>query len=111
MKGFLRAALVTAALFAVFTLSAHAETVKGGIKYDYKGATIVDNNWTFDTETGVLTITSRANGYNETGTGQDDYKKYGAWSDYNDKIKKVVLEGRFSKRSNNAFRGCKNLFQ
>lgn len=109
MKGFLRAALVTAALFAVFTLSAHAETVKGGIKYDYKGSTIVDNDWTFDTETGVLTITSRTNGYNETGTGQDDYKKYGAWSDYNDKIKKVVLEGRFSKISNNAFRGCKNL--
>lgn len=109
MKGFLRAALVTAALFTVFTLSAHAETVKGGIKYDYKGSTIVDNDWTFDTETGVLTITSRTNGYNETGTGQDDYKKYGAWSDYNDKIKKVVLEGRFSKISNNAFRGCKNL--
>ncbi len=97
MKGFLRAALVTAALFTVFTLSAHAETVKGGIKYDYKGSTIVDNDWTFDTETGVLTITSRTNGYNETGTGQDDYKKYGAWSDYNDKIKRSFSKADFQK--------------
>lgn len=109
MKGFTRALFVVAAMFALLTFSAHAESVKGEIKYDYNGKTIVDNDWFFDTETGTLTIKSRSNGYNETGTGQADYKKYGAWSDYNDSIKKVVLDGRFSKISNNAFRDCKNL--
>lgn len=93
-----------------FSALAYAETVSGHIEYKYNGSVIVNNDWTFDTETGVLTIKSvKSSGWNECGTGQKSYDKYGGWSKYNSQIKKVVLDGNFRKISNNAFKNCHNL--
>lgn len=72
---------------------------------------IVDNDWTLDTETGVLTITSNDTSYNETGSGGTSSisKKYGGWYEYRKLVKKVVLVGNFGKISNNAFLNHVNL--
>lgn len=95
--------------FCAEASAANDKIVTGSIKYEYNGSVIVNNEWELDKESGTLTIKSVGTGYNETGTGQEKYKKYGAWSDYKDLIKRVVLDGRFNKVSNNAFNGCKNL--
>ncbi len=105
--------LMTAVALTVFlsllALSAYAETAAGHFEYTYNGGTIVNNDWTLDRNSGLLTIKSVGGGYNECGTGQPKYDKYGGWSKYNQEIKKVVLDGNFSKISNNAFKDCKNL--
>lgn len=97
-------AIFSALLFAA---AVSAETVNGHFEYTYNNSIIVDNDWTFDTETGLLTITKvGTNNWNECGTGQSGFDKYGGWSKYNSQIKKVVLVGSFQKISNNAFKGC-----
>ena len=103
---------ILTALFSAlfFAMSTSAEIVTNHFEYTYKDSTIVNNDWTFDTETGLLFIKSSSGGdWNECGTGQKSYDKYGGWSKYNSQIKKVVLEGTFHKISNNAFKGCANL--
>ncbi len=72
---------------------------------------IVDNSWSLDTETGVLTIVSNDASYNETGSGgaRDTSEKYGGWYEYRNLVKKIVLSGHFGKISNNAFSGHENL--
>ena len=94
-------------IFAVMLVSfASAEVIEGHMDYMYGTQKVVDNDWTLDTETGVLHIKSvGSNGWNESGSASYN----GGWSKYSSYIKKVVLEGRFSKISASAFINCTNL--
>ena len=96
---------------AALVLFASAEVYSGHIEYTYLNQTIVDNDWTLDSETGLLKIKSAStNSWNECGTGSlSSFDEYGGWSKYKLLIKKVVLIGKFQKISHNAFSGCTNL--
>ena len=114
MKSFIKITTFIATvviLSAALALFAFAEVYSGHIEYTYKDQIIVNNDWTIDSETALLTIKSAsANNWNECGTGSSkSYDSRGGWSKYNSLIKKVVLVGNFQKISNNAFNGCKNL--
>lgn len=99
--------LLSAVCFAAVS---GAELISDHFEYTYKNSTIVNNDWTLDTETGLLTIKSVGSpSWNECGTGQSSYDKFGGWSKHKEIIKKVVLDGKFNKISNNAFNGCVNL--
>ncbi len=91
----------------LFSVGIFAESISGHFDWYYNGKRIVNNDWTLNTESGVLTIISKTADYNETGTGQPGFS--GSWYEHSDKIKKVVLDGNFSKISNNAFKNYKNL--
>ena len=94
-------------LFAATLVSfASAEVIEGHMDYMHGSQKVVDNDWTLNTDTGLLHIKSvGSNGWNESGAGSYN----GGWSRYNSYIKKVVLEGRFSKISASAFINCSNL--
>lgn len=114
MKSFIKITTFIATvviLSAALALFAFAEVYSGHIEYTYNDQIIVNNDWTIDSETGLLTITSAsANSWNECGTGSSkSFDSRGGWSKYNSLIKKVVLVGSYQKISNNAFNGCKNL--
>lgn len=137
MKGLRKTAAFAATVLlvcAALALAVHAENVSGkffygltktfnedgSIKNNYVPTDdtsdahfykIVDNSWSLDTETGILTIVSNDTGYNETGSGgtQKISEKYGGWYKYRNLVKKVVLSGNFGKISNNAFSGHENL--
>lgn len=137
MKGLRKTAAFAATVLlvcAALALAVHAENVSGkffygltktfnedgSIKSNYVPTDdtsdahfykIVDNSWSLDTETGILTIVSNDTGYNETGSGgtQKISEKYGGWYKYRNLVKKVVLSGNFGKISNNAFSGHENL--
>ena len=99
-------------LFAAALVSfASAEVFSGHIEYSYNGDIIVNNDWTIDSETGLLYIKSvGTNGWNECGSGSNSaYTARGGWYKYNSYVKKVVLDGRFSKISGYAFMDCTNL--
>ncbi|MBR3966097.1 MAG: leucine-rich repeat protein [Clostridia bacterium] len=100
-------------LAVTFAFFVSAEVYSGHIEYTYNDATIVDNDWTLDSESGLLTIKSiPSNNWNECGTGSSQsFDKYGGWSKYKLLIKKVVLVGNFRKISHNAFNGCTNLVE
>ncbi|MBR3967842.1 MAG: leucine-rich repeat protein [Clostridia bacterium] len=108
-----RKAKLIATIFSVvlislmFSLFTFAENINGHFDWYYNGKRIVNNDWTLDTDSGILTIISKTEEYNETGTGQNGFS--GSWFEHADKIKKVVLDGVFAKVSNNAFKGYKNL--
>ncbi|MBQ1372218.1 MAG: leucine-rich repeat protein, partial [Oscillospiraceae bacterium] len=81
-------------LLPQFTLPAHAEEVSG---------TCGDNlTWTFDTDTGTLTI---------EGSGPMSIRviDLAPWNKYGRKIKAVILDDRIESIGNNAFYGCSNL--
>ncbi len=94
-------------LFAATLVSfASAEVISGHMDYMFGTQQVVDNDWTLDTDTGLLYIKSvGSNGWNESGSGSYN----GGWDEYDLYVKKVVLDGRFSKISKYAFRGCTNL--
>ena len=114
MKNRFKLVLVSAfiGLFAATLISfASAEVFSGHIEYSYNGEIIVNNDWTIDSETGLLYIKSvGTNGWNECGSGSNSaYVGRGGWYKYNSYVKKVVLDGRFSKISGYAFMHCTNL--
>ncbi len=119
MKRFIKIFAVILAIISVsfiFVLTSSAEVYSSHFEYTYTNSegvvqTIVNNDWTLDSESGLLTIKSvSSNGWNECGTGSiKSFDKYGGWSQYNSLIKKAVLIGSFNKISNNAFNGCTNL--
>ncbi len=108
MKKFLRLSFAVALFSVIFCAVCAAEVYSGTIISKYMEVVNVNNAWSFDSETGVLTVTSNENvNYNETGkTGS---KADGSWYDYRTLIKKVVLDGNFRKVTNGAFSSCTSL--
>ncbi len=85
-----------------------AEMYYGEIKTVHDGLMVADNSWSFDSDSGVLTVKSNNNlTYNESGrTGAE---ADGSWYEHKTGIKKVELVGNFSKITYGAFMGCTSL--
>ena len=63
--------LLSAVCFAAVS---GAELISDHFEYTYKNSTIVNNDWTLDTETGLLTIKSvGSHSWRACGTGQSSY--------------------------------------
>lgn len=86
-----------------FTMAASAEIVTGHIEATYKEQITVNNDWTFDTDTGLLTIKSISNDYDEYNECGRATSANGGWVKYRKAIKKVVLDGVFKKITYGAF--------
>ncbi len=79
--------------------------ITGNVTGSYNGSLIVDNLWTFDTNSKVLTVTANKSGYNESGSAT----YAGGWKDILTDIEEVVLVGNMSKLTGKGFKGAVNL--
>lgn len=88
------------------TVDVNDLVISGHIVESWMGSTTVDNTWTFEYKTGILTVTSNVgSGWNECGNIYSN----GSWNEILKDIKEVALVGNISKISGNAFRGAVNL--
>lgn len=108
MKKITRVLFISAVLIVALCTLCCAEIYSGDIKSEYNGKIIVDNSWIFDSESGLLTITSNNDiEYNESGRTAD-YQD-GSWKEHMQSIRKVQFVGNFDKISYGAFQNCSKL--